>query len=148
MITEEDRERLSLEKVKKAIAFCEESMVKAEKYERLSENKDWQDHLKDLRVLADLHAREITSGSAMLINAPRTGYIKINDAGNQVYVSSKDDWLDFMMRHEIERSEILKWLKEPEAVLSMAQTAREKLPILKKQLAEMTHESHAGNGKS
>lgn len=145
MITEQNKEKLKMEKLSSSIQLCEEAIIKAEKYERLKENKDWLSYLADLQILVEQHEKEIRNGSQLLINAPRTGHTKINDAGSQVYVSSKDDWLDFIMRHEIQKGHLINLLKEPGYILEMAQIAREKLPVLKKNLEDL---SAGGNGAS
>lgn len=137
MITEEDKERAKKTEVQRGIRICEEAMAKAEKYERLKDSPDWQGYLSDLKVLADLHDKEIRMAETMLIDAPSTGYLKMKDSGAQEYVSSREDWVDFIVRHQIQKSDCLAWVKEPEHILTLAALAREKLPILKEKLSEM-----------
>lgn len=150
MITEQQKEQEKIRKIEDGIRTCEEGIAKAEKYERLKENKDWQDYLNDLKVVADMHDREIRAGEAMLVDAPNTGYMKLDGFGNQKYVSSREDWVDFIMRHQIQKADCLAWLKEPEQILTFAALCREKLPLLQEQLKEFKHEPIGveGNGKS
>lgn len=150
MITEADKERLQKENIKQAIQFCEETILKAEKYERLQENKDWRDFIEDLKILGEQHDKQIKYAATMILDAPNAGYVKHDPSGSEAYVSSKSDWVDFMSRHEIEKLECRKWIKEPEFVISAANLAREKLPILKKKLAELSNEpvTSGSNGKS
>src|SRR5579863_124879 len=101
-ISEEDKERIIKDQTIKAIATCEEAIEKAEKYERLKDNPDWKGFLEDLKVLSELHSKEIEWGKAMLIDAPNTGYLKMSAKGQQEYVSSRQDWVDFMVRHQIQ----------------------------------------------
>lgn len=150
MITEEAREKEKIRKIEDGILTCEEGIKKAEKYERLKENKDWLDYLNDLKTVAGVHDREIKAGEAMLVDAPNTGYIKLDGFGNQKYVSSRTDWIDFIMRHQIQKADCLTWMKEPEQILTFAALCREKLPLLQAELKEMKHEpiGTEGNGKS
>jgi hypothetical protein len=136
MITEQDKDKFKIEKLKNGITMCEDALAKSEKYERLQENSDWKEYLNDLKVLASLHEKEIRMGEMMLLDAPNTGYIK-HEGDKEVFVSSKEDWLDFITRHEIQRQEAEKWMSEPERILKMAAYSREKLPLLKKQLDEI-----------
>jgi hypothetical protein len=140
MITEKDKEDSQIKKLEGGIRLCEEAIAKAEKYERLKENKDWQGYLEDLRVLSTLHEKEIKMGTTLIADAPNTGYVKHDASGSESYTSSKSDWVDFICRHEIERTILNTWIKEPDHMVTMASLAREKLPILKKKLDELTKE--------
>lgn len=137
MITEQDQENQSRKKIESGIRLCEEAMAKAEKYERLQDNKDFKGFLEDLNILVGLHEREIAMGVSSLPDAPATGYMRTDDFGKQQLVSSKADWADFISRHEIQKKELLNWIQEPERILKMASLAREKLPLLKDKLSEM-----------
>jgi hypothetical protein len=147
MLTEAAKEKISKDKIASGIRICEEAMAKAEKYERLKENKDWLGYLDDLKILAGLHENEIKMGQSMLIDAPNTGYVKHDDFEKEVYVSSKKDWTDFIIRHQIQKQEAENWIKEPERILTMATMARERLPILKEKLAEIERGAEV-SGKS
>lgn len=136
-ITEEDKEKIIREQTHKAILVCEETLAKAEKYERLKDNPDWKGFLDDLKSLSDLHKKEVEWGKSMLIDAPNTGYLKMSDKGKQEYVSSRQDWVDFIIRHQIQGAECSNWVKEPEHILVMAAMAREKLPVLKDRIASL-----------
>ena len=124
MITEQQKEKEAREKLENGIRICEEAMAKSEKYERLKDNKDWQGFLGDLRVLTDLHDREIKMGESMILDAPNTGYVKHDGFGNEKYVSSRQDWIDFIMRHQIQKTECSNWIKEPDQILTMAAMVR------------------------
>lgn len=137
MISELDKNKQKKEKIENGIRLCEDALAKSEKYERLKDNKDWQGYLDDLKVLVTLHDREIMVGAAMVVDAPNSGYVKKDDFGKDTYVNSKRDWLDFISRHEIQKTEAQNWAKEPEKILSLATLAREKLPMLKKSLSEI-----------
>lgn len=143
MITEKDKTKASADKIKSGIRICEEALAKAEKYERLNENKDWKGYLEDLRIVSEIHGREVESGVQMLMDAPNNGHVKKDDFGKEIYVSSKADWTDFIVRHQIQKLEAMTWLKEPERILKMAALCREKLPFLKNQLAEIESEQPA-----
>jgi hypothetical protein len=147
MITEEEKERLQKEKIEQTIKICEEAISKAEKYERLKDNPDWRGYLTDLKVIADLHDKEIEWGKSMLIDAPSNGYLKMGSKGTQEYVSSREDWVQFIVRHHIQKQECTNWIKEPEHILTMAAMAREKLPMLKDKIAELSNAAVV-NGKS
>lgn len=137
MITELDKEKAQKEKLENGIRLCEDTIAKAEKYERLKDNKDWQGYLDDLKVLIGLHEREIKMGASMIPEAPFQSHIKHDEVGREVVVSSKEDWMDFISRHETQRAELSSWLKEPERIVAMAAMAREKLPMLRDKLAEI-----------
>jgi len=147
MLTPKAKEKQNVDKIERGIQICEEALAKAEKYERLKDNKDWQGYISDLKVLAELHDREIKMGQAMLVDAPSNGYV-MTEFDKQKYVSSKSDWVDFIVRHQIQKAEAEKWAKEPDQIISFAATCREKLPVLKKQLEDMTVGSESENGKS
>lgn len=137
MITESDKEKQELSRIKNGIRLCEETIAKSEKYERLQDNPDWKSFLGDMKVLADLHEKEIQTGTMLLIDAPNDGH-----AGSEgTYISSKQDWVDFIIRHQIQRQECLKWIEEPDRILAAARMAREKLPLLKEKLDRMNHAS-------
>lgn len=145
MITENDREKVATEKIEDGIRLCEDAIAKAEKYERLNDNKDWQGYFQDLKILVNLHEREIGVAVSMIPDAPNNSHVKHNDHGKEMVVSSKADWTDFIARHEIQKNELLNWIEEPKRILAMASMAREKLPTLKEKLKEM---STVTNGKS
>ena len=149
-ITEEEKERIEKDKTKRTIQAYEEAIAKAEKYERLKDNPDWQGFLDDLKVLSDLHDKDIEWAKEMLLDAPNDGYLKMGAGGKQEYVSSKMDWTDYITRHQIEKKECLKWTKEPGYIMQMAAMARERLPLLKEKLVELSHVSGqpSENGKS
>lgn len=147
MLTEADREKSNKTKVESGIRLCEDAIAKAEKYERLKDNKDWQGHLEDLKVLMTLHDREIKMAIGMIIDAPFTSYVKKNDVGQEVMVSSRQDWTEFIARHEIQRTDCENWIKEPDRIIAMATLAREKLPMLREKLSELS-DTIESNGKS
>jgi len=147
MITEEAAEKNKIEQLESGIRLCEEAITKAEKYERLKDNKDWQAFLEDLKILSEQHEKQIKWAASMLPDAPNNGYVKQDALGKESYISSKADWIDFISRHEIERSECAKWIKEPDYVLRMAALSRDKLPLLKEKLKELQNVS-SGNGAS
>ena len=149
MITEEDKERLVREDAKRKIVAYEEAIAKAEKYERLKDNPDWKAFLNDLKILADLHETQIRWGMSMIVDAPNDGYIKIKE-GKQEYVSSRQDWIDFITRHNIQKEECLKWENEPGYIMQMAAMARERLPGMKEKAADLKNVSGqpSENGKS
>ena len=149
-ISEEEKERIVKEQAKQKIQAYEEAIAKAEKYERLKDNPDWQAFLDDLKSLADIHDRDIEWAKEMLLDAPNDGYLKMGAGGKQEYVSSRMDWLDYIARHQIEKKECLKWTKEPGFIMQMAAMARERLPALKEKVMELTHVSGLAdeNGKS
>ena len=137
MLTEQTKEDQKKKTIENGIRICEEGMAKAEKYERLADNKDWQGFSEDLKVLADLHDKEIKMAEAMLLDAPSNGYVKMDGFDKQQYVSSREDWVQFIVRHQIQKAECLKWVKEPEHIITFAKLCRDRLPVLKKQLAEI-----------
>ena len=100
--------------------------------------------------MADLHEKDIEWAKEMLLDAPNDGYLKMGAGGKQEYVSSKMDWMDYIARHQIEKKECLKWTKEPGYIMAMAAMARERLPIEKQKVVELTHVSGepSENGKS
>ncbi len=73
--------------------------------------------------------------------------MKKDEFGKDIYVNSKADWTDFIVRHQIQKTETLKWVKEPDFILEMAAIAREKLPFLEGKLKDMQNAVGA-NGKS
>ena len=150
MLTEQDREKQKIEKTQNGIQICEDALKKSEKYERLKDNADWKGFLDDLKVIESLHEREIAMGESMLTDAPNTGYLKMSAKGSQEYVSSRQDWIDFIVRHQIQKAECSTWIKEPESIIAMAAMAREKLPSLKEKLMELSHATGlpSENGKS
>ena len=149
MITEEEKEQNLKKEILIKVQACEEAIAKAEKYERLKENPDWQGFMEDLKALSNLHEKEIKWGRQMVIQAPNDGYLKINQGGKQEYVSSKRDWMDFIVEHEIRKEECDKWEKEPGYIMSMAAMSRQDLPVYKEKLKELSHVSGQAseNGK-
>lgn len=147
MITEAEKEKQKLEKLQNGVRICEDAMAKAEKYERLKDNKDWQGFIGDLKILGDLHDREIKMGESMLLDAPNNGYLKMDGLDKQQYVSSRQDWIDFIVRHQIQKEECVKWTKEPEHIMTMASMCRDKLPQLKKEIEEISRGTVEATGK-
>ena len=148
-ITEEEKEARLKKEIQIKVQACEESIAKAEKYERLKDNPDWQGFMEDLKNLSNLHEKEIKWGRSMLLQAPNDGYLKRGKEGKQEYVSSKRDWTDFIVEHEIRKEECDKWEKEPGYIMSMAAMSRQALPIYKEKLSELAHVSGqpSENGK-
>jgi hypothetical protein len=149
-ITEEDKERLAKEDAQRKITAYEEAIAKAEKYERLKDNPDWQAYLEDLKIEATFYDRNIGWAREMLVDAPYDGYLKMGDNGKQEYVSSKMDWMDYIQRNDIERVKCLKLVRDPANIMKMAAMARERLPAVKEKVMELTHVSGLAseNGKS
>ena len=148
MLTQQDKEKLTRNQLESSIRIFEDAIAKAEKYERLKENKDWQGYLKDLQVVVDIHAKEISQAEGYLPDAPATGYVKTDEFGKQQYVSSRSDWMDFIVRHYIQKKQLMNWIEEPERILKMAALSRERLPVLKAKLEDLSHATEpSGNGK-
>ena len=148
MLTELDQEKNQVKKLENSVRLCEEAISKAEKYERLEENKDWKEFWEDMKVVISLHDREITMACSMIPDAPSHPYIKHDDQGKETVVSSKADWADFISRHEIQRQELKNWIQEPDRIIRLAALAREKVPILKDRLKEYSRGPSETNGKS
>lgn len=146
MLTEKVKSKIEKEKIESGIIQCKEIISKAEKYERLKDNKDWQEYLNDLKILGELHEKQIKVGVQALVDAPNSGHVK-REMEKDVYVSSKQDWLDFILRHQIQMMECDKWIKEPERILTLAKMSRDHLPKLESKLKEFSSEA-VENGKS
>lgn len=131
MLTEQMKEQAAIEKVKNGIRLCDEAITKAEKYERLQENPDWKNYLKDLEIRAGMHDREIQLALSQLDEAPNNSHV---GADGKV-VSSKMDWVDFIRNHKIRADLYREWIQEPESILKFAALARQTLPDLKKKLS-------------
>ena len=138
-LTEIAKEEIKAQELKNLIQICEEAIEKSEKYERLSDNKDWKGYMEDLQILINLHDREIKFGINLMTEAPNSSYAKSSNSGEQQIVSSKQDWSDFIIRHQVVRDELDKWIKEPDRIIEMSRQAREKLPILKEKLTALMH---------
>ena len=95
--------------------------------------------MEDLQILINLHDREIKFGINLMTEAPNSSYAKSSNSGEQQIVSSKQDWSDFIIRHQVVRDELDKWIKEPDRIIEMSRQAREKLPILKEKLTALMH---------
>lgn len=141
MITEQNREHIKIEKLKENIQICDEILHKSEKYERLIENSDFKAFLDDLKIVISLHEREIKFGQSLMIEAPNQSYVKMSDTGKEMIVSSKSDWMDFIIRHAVQKDTLENWLKEPRDIIEKAQKARAAIPVLKKQLSELEKEN-------
>jgi len=137
MLTEASKKQLKIDEISNGIRLCEEAISKAETYERLNDNPDWKAYLSDLETVVSLHDREIQFGLLMLMEAPPNTYVK-HDARGEVVVSSSEEWIGFIKRHQIQREELKNWTKEPARILMLASQARIKLPELKAQLLAMT----------
>ena len=154
MLSEKDKEAQKIKQIETGIRICNEGVQKAEKYERLKDNVDWKSFLEDLKVLAEKHDNEIRMAENMILDAPETGYLKFEMSGGEVskqaFVSSRNDWVRFIERHQIQKAQCLLWIKEPESILAFAALCREKLPVLEKQLEEFNREpvSSGSNGAS
>lgn len=136
-ITEEAREKQDAQRLKDGIRICEEAIKKAEKYERLSENPDWHAFWEDLDLIIEKHEKDIRYGVSQLPDAP--GQTLMN--GNGTKISSKQDWADFIAQHEVQKMQLEYWKKDPVRIIALAQMAREKLPMLKEQLAKAPQET-------
>lgn len=149
MITEEAKELAQMEKLENGIRLCNEALAKAEKYERLDEKKDWKEYLGDLKILAEVHDREILMAISQMDEAPNTTYFRPTEDGGRT-VSSKLDWVDFIRNHKIRADQCREWIREPGHVIALAKQARDTLPVLKEKLAELkSHYAETkGNGAS
>jgi hypothetical protein len=143
MITEEDKEKQAIKKLEDGISLCEQALDKSEKYERLNDNTDWKGFWDDVKILIGKHDQEIRMAESYLTDAPNTTYVKM-DGDSQKVVSSKADWLDFIVRHQIQKQELERWMSEPKWILEMAEQARKQIPILKEKINLMKKgENHA-----
>jgi hypothetical protein len=146
-LTEQDRQALEKKRIADAITVANQAISKAEKYERLSQNPDWKDHLRDLESIIHMHDREIKGAEEMLVDAPSVAYVKPDSKGIPILVSSITDWANHIRLHTIQKQQIERWLKEPEHIMEMARIARENLPILEEGLKKYEEVPVGSNGR-
>lgn len=132
MLTPEDELKGKKETVEENIQLAEDILRKAEKYERLKGNPDWEGVLNDIKVLMGLHDREIANALAQLTAVRPSGTMAQD---KKVY--GRDDWFDFILGHQIRKEQLQEALNEQKRILDAAKMAREALPKLKEQLEKM-----------
>jgi hypothetical protein len=108
--------------IENEIKYWTEVLQKSEKYERLMQDSDFKDVLKDIEQTVAAHENEI----------------KMCLDGMSEYTPK----LEVDVWHSIRVHQILKeqaqWaMKRPQETIELAKQAREKIPALKKQLMEL-----------
>lgn len=122
MITEEDREKKEKDLVSENIQIAQEMLQKSEKYERLKGNPDWEGVKEDIKIVCDIHRREIKYATEML---PRLSFFK------------RMKTVDFITEHQIRLEQLEEALQEERRILEAGRLARETLPLLRERLISM-----------
>lgn len=111
------------------LRYHTEVLQKSEKYERLIENEDWQDVIKEIKFVVDIHDREIKQALESLAELSPHDRVNANDV---------------MLIHQIRKEQIEEALKEPERILDLAKKARERIPEVKEAIRQLQEElTHA-----
>lgn len=132
MLTPENELKGSKETMEGNISLAEDILRKAEKYERLKGNPDWEGVLEDIKVLMGIHDKEISNALAQLTSVRPSGTMAED---NKVY--GRDDWFDFILMHQIRKEQLQEALNEQKRILEAAKMAREALPKLKDKLEKI-----------
>lgn len=107
------------------LRFWSEVLQKSEKYERLKDNEDWLDVLKEVQHVADVHETEINNARARLTD---------------VRPKDREEVFDIILVHQMRLEQIKEALGTPNRVLGMAKQARDRIPEIKSRLVELQRE--------
>jgi len=103
------------------ISFAKEVLLKAEKYERLMEDKDFKDFLKDFEEGFGIHAKEVDSSLGMLTgSSPR----------------QQEDLFRIILIHQAKKESVKQLVDRPLEIVKLAVEKRKQLPVLEEKLRE------------
>lgn len=118
---------LKADEVQKAIAYWEEVLQKSEKYERLMQDSDFTDILKDIQQTIDLHDTEIKFClEKMSEYTPKLE----QDAFHSIRV------------HQILKEQAAHAMRRPQEIVELAKKARVTIPQLQDQLNKLKEFIH------
>lgn len=137
-LTPEDELKQKKAVVEDNLKLAEDILKKAEKYERLKGNPDWEGVLEDVKVLIGIHGKQIENALSQIVDVRPTGSV----AENKV-VYGRDDWFDFILQHQVRKEQLMEGLNEQSRILEAAELARKSIPILQKQLDQFKENSNA-----
>lgn len=119
MIVEQDRVAIAKEQFKKEKEFCANVIKKAEVYERLSFNKDYLEHLQDVKDAISAHEKNINGYIAQLSEVPGDEHpalfrLRIAElvAHHQAQKSTCYDFLTMVERTKASKEQAMKRLDE------------------------------------
>lgn len=117
-----DSLKLVHKQVEAEIAFLVEVLQKSEKYERLMQDSDFKDVLKDIQQTIDAHDGEIKSCLAQM---------------SEYTPKLEQDAFHAIRVHQILKEQAQHAMKRPEEILALAKNARTRLPELQEQLSKL-----------
>lgn len=128
MELEIEQEALKRDQLRKEIAYWNEVLQKAEKYERLLSDEDFKSVLKDLEAVVNAHQSQIEIG---LESFSELDPVKLKDAQHIVFI------------HQMKKEYVQKAMQRPKEVVDLAKMARKNIPELEDQLRHLQGDHHA-----
>lgn len=104
------------------IAYLAEVLQKSEKYERLMQDSDFKEVLKDIQQTIDAHDGEIKSCLAQM---------------SEYTVKLEQDAFHAIRIHQVLKEQAQRAMNRPSEILELAKNARTKLPELREQLSKL-----------
>lgn len=112
---------VKIKQLESDIAYCKEVLQKAEKYERLMEEPDFKDFLKDFGEGFSVHEMQIETALDSLTDAsPR----------------QQEDLFRIILVHQSKKETVQALLNRPSDIVKLAATSRKNLPVLEDQLRQ------------
>lgn len=112
---------VKIKQLESDIAYCKEVLQKAEKYERLMEEPDFKDFLKDFGEGFSVHEMQIETALDSLTDAsPR----------------QQEELFRIILVHQSKKETVQALLNRPSDILKLAATSRKNLPVLEDQLRQ------------
>lgn len=113
-ITENARIEQQQQVLKAAKERCNDVIKAAARYERMESNQDFQDILKDLQNVADIHKQEIAGLMALAVDAPFFKRIKFMDAMmvHQIRMDQLTEAISYTKRIVFEAKQARDWLDQ------------------------------------
>ena len=112
---------VKIKQLESDIAYCKEVLQKAEKYERLMEEPDFKDFLKDFGEGFSVHEMQIETALDSLTDAsPR----------------QQEELFRIILVHQSKKETVQALLNRPSDIVKLAATSRKNLPVLEDQLRQ------------
>jgi hypothetical protein len=127
MISDFDQLQSRVTETEREIVYWQEVLQKSEKYERLMQDTDFQELLKDIGQTIDAHKEQIEQClNGMSEYGPRA----LADAQHTMFI------------HQILKEQAELAMTRPKKILELSKEARKKIPMLEDQLKTIKESLH------
>jgi hypothetical protein len=122
-----DQLQLALNQMESDLAYWKEVLQKSEKYERLMEDEDFKDFLKDFKEGFAIHGEQI-----------KEALEELSQAGPK----RQDDLFRIILVHQSKKESVEALTERPKKIVELSREAQKKIPELEEKIAQAKKEIH------